>query len=187
MHCLSRVGWCAGVYLAPAPETSKISRASEMHEALFFCRSYCIGLSSTAVCFCLQMIAPLVTALLGFTLLPTPTYRGVSAPRVSEPFTLSADRIRRRDAIGAAVLGVAMVPAARSDAEEPSYPKVKITTTAGAMEFELWSDVAPKHVESFLKLTKQGFYDGGAFHRIIPGFVIQGGDPNAKVGYGPVR
>ena len=156
MHCFSRVGWCAGVYIAPAPDTSKLSRASEMHQALFF------RFITAAWCFCLQMIAPLVTALLGFTLLPTPTYRGVSAPRVSEPFTLSADRIRRRDAIGAAVLGVAMVPAARSDAEEPSYPKVKITTTAGAMEFELWSDVAPKHVESFLKLTKQGFYDGGA-------------------------
>ena len=53
------------------------------------------------------------------------------------------------------------------------------------MEFELWDDVAPKHVASFLKLTQSGFYDGGAFHRIIPGFVIQGGDPNAKVGYGP--
>ncbi|KAL3905586.1 MAG: hypothetical protein SGPRY_010861 [Prymnesium sp.] len=53
------------------------------------------------------------------------------------------------------------------------------------MEFELWDDVAPKHVASFLKLSQSGFYDGGAFHRIIPGFVIQGGDPNAKVGYGP--
>ena len=53
------------------------------------------------------------------------------------------------------------------------------------MQFELYDDVAPKHVESFQKLAKQGFFDGGAFHRIIPGFVIQGGDPNAKVGYGP--
>jgi len=60
-----------------------------------------------------------------------------------------------------------------------------MVTTAGVMEFELWNDVAPKHVDSFLKLTREGFYDGGAFHRIIPGFVIQGGDPNAKVGYGP--
>ena len=46
---------------------------------------------------------------------------------------------------------------------------------------QLWDDVAPKHVASFLKLTQSGFYDTGAFHRIIPGFVIQGGDPNAKV------
>jgi len=62
---------------------------------------------------------------------------------------------------------------------------LSMMTTEGEMQFELWNDVAPKHVESFLKLTKQGFFDGGAFHRIIPGFVIQGGDPNAKVGYGP--
>ena len=144
-------------------------------------------MESPALSLPLTMIAPLVTVLLGFTLHPSPIYRGVAAPRASEPLTLSADRIRRRDAVTSAVLGVAMVPAARSDAEEPSYPKVKITTTAGVMDFELWNDVAPKHVESFLKLTKQGFYDGGAFHRIIPGFVIQGGDPNAKVGYGPVR
>eukprot|EP00316_Scyphosphaera_apsteinii_P022642 CAMPEP_0119336894 /NCGR_PEP_ID=MMETSP1333-20130426/92897_1 /TAXON_ID=418940 /ORGANISM="Scyphosphaera apsteinii, Strain RCC1455" /LENGTH=166 /DNA_ID=CAMNT_0007347813 /DNA_START=300 /DNA_END=800 /DNA_ORIENTATION=+ len=60
-----------------------------------------------------------------------------------------------------------------------------MTTTAGEMQFELWDDVAPKHVASFVKLANEGFFDGGAFHRIIPGFVIQGGDPNAKVGYGP--
>jgi len=81
----------------------------------------------------------------------------------------------------AAVLGVSTIPANA----EGSYPKIRMTTTAGDMEFELWDDVAPKHVTSFIKLTKSGFFDGGAFHRIIPGFVIQGGDPNAKVGYGP--
>lgn len=45
--------------------------------------------------------------------------------------------------------------------------------------------MAPKTVENFVKLANQGFYDGQCFHRIIPGFVIQGGDPNSKVGYGP--
>lgn len=53
------------------------------------------------------------------------------------------------------------------------------------MEFEFWSDVAPKTVENFKSLAKTGYFDGQAFHRIIKGFVIQGGDPNSKVGYGP--
>jgi peptidyl-prolyl cis-trans isomerase B (cyclophilin B) len=55
-----------------------------------------------------------------------------------------------------------------------------ITTTAGEMVVEFWPDVAPKTVENFKKLAKQGFYDGTAFHRIIKGFMIQGGDPNTK-------
>jgi peptidyl-prolyl cis-trans isomerase B (cyclophilin B) len=55
-----------------------------------------------------------------------------------------------------------------------------IKTTMGEMVLELWPDVAPKHVENFKKLAKQGFYDGTAFHRIIPGFMAQGGDPNTK-------
>lgn len=55
-----------------------------------------------------------------------------------------------------------------------------IKTSAGEMVLELWPDVAPKTVENFKKLAKQGFYDGTAFHRIIKGFMIQGGDPNTK-------
>ena len=55
-----------------------------------------------------------------------------------------------------------------------------IKTTEGEMVLEFWSDVAPKHVENFKKLSKQGFYDGTAFHRIIKGFMIQGGDPLTK-------
>src|SRR5678810_419494 len=43
-----------------------------------------------------------------------------------------------------------------------------------------WPDVAPKTVENFKKLAKQGFYDGTAFHRIVKGFMIQGGDPTTK-------
>ena len=48
------------------------------------------------------------------------------------------------------------------------------------MVVEFWPEVAPKTVENFKKLAKQGFYDGTAFHRIIKGFMIQGGDPNTK-------
>jgi len=60
-----------------------------------------------------------------------------------------------------------------------------ITTTAGDMVFEFWPEVAPETVKNFKKLAKTGYFDGQAFHRIIKGFVIQGGDPNTKVGYGP--
>ena len=55
-----------------------------------------------------------------------------------------------------------------------------ITTTEGTMVLEFWPDVAPGHVENFKKLAKQGFYDGTCFHRVIKGFMIQGGDPLTK-------
>ena len=55
-----------------------------------------------------------------------------------------------------------------------------IKTSAGEMVLEFWPDVAPKTVENFKTLAKKGFYDGTAFHRIIKGFMIQGGDPLTK-------
>src|SRR4051794_12297152 len=57
------------------------------------------------------------------------------------------------------------------------YPRAIISTDQGDMTVELWDDVAPKHVENFLKLADAGFYNNLIFHRIIPGFVIQGGCP----------
>jgi peptidyl-prolyl cis-trans isomerase B (cyclophilin B) len=57
-----------------------------------------------------------------------------------------------------------------------------ITTTYGEMTVAFWPDVAPKTVENFKKLVSEGFYDGTAFHRIIKGFMIQGGCPNTKEG-----
>jgi len=53
-------------------------------------------------------------------------------------------------------------------------------TTEGEMVIEFWPDVAPKTVENFKTLAKKGFYDGTAFHRIMRGFMIQGGDPYTK-------
>ena len=50
----------------------------------------------------------------------------------------------------------------------------------GKIELELYSDVAPKTVENFLGLVNEGFYDGLIFHRVIPGFMIQGGDPQGN-------
>ena len=56
----------------------------------------------------------------------------------------------------------------------------RITTTEGEMVLEFWPDVAPKTVENFKALAQKGFYDGTCFHRIIKGFMIQGGDPLTK-------
>lgn len=55
-----------------------------------------------------------------------------------------------------------------------------IQTSEGTMVLEFWPDVAPGHVENFKKLARQGFYDGTCFHRVIKGFMIQGGDPLTK-------
>lgn len=55
-----------------------------------------------------------------------------------------------------------------------------LETSMGNITIEFMPDVAPKHVENFKKLAKSGFYDGTTFHRVIPGFMIQGGDPNSK-------
>jgi cyclophilin family peptidyl-prolyl cis-trans isomerase len=58
-------------------------------------------------------------------------------------------------------------------------------TNHGAIAIELFDDDAPKTVENFLKLARDGFYDGVIFHRIIPDFMIQGGDPTGTGSGGP--
>jgi peptidyl-prolyl cis-trans isomerase B (cyclophilin B) len=55
-----------------------------------------------------------------------------------------------------------------------------IETKFGSMEIRFFPDIAPNHVNNFIELAKKGFYDGTTFHRVIPGFMIQGGDPNSK-------
>lgn len=67
-------------------------------------------------------------------------------------------------------------------AQAPSGPgpRALIETKLGAIEVRLFPDKAPKHVENFVKLAKQGFYNKTIFHRVIPGFMIQGGDPTTK-------
>jgi peptidyl-prolyl cis-trans isomerase B (cyclophilin B) len=88
-------------------------------------------------------------------------------------------------------LGLAFVaaPARSEDKKEEkketaamSEPKevAVIKTSEGEMVAEFWPDVAPKTVANFKKLAKSGFYDGTAFHRVIKGFMIQGGDPLTK-------
>ena len=58
--------------------------------------------------------------------------------------------------------------------------KAIVNTNLGNIQFELLADIAPETVRNFIKLAKSGFYDGTLFHRVIPKFMIQGGDPNTK-------
>ena len=68
-------------------------------------------------------------------------------------------------------------PAAAAPATTDTNEVGVITTSLGVMVVEFYPDVAPHHVANFKKLAQSGFYDGTAFHRVIPGFMIQGGDP----------
>lgn len=89
----------------------------------------------------------------------------------------------------ALVAGVA--PRAAAAESQPAGKKSKtmdvitIKTAKGTIKFTLLPQYAPKHVESFLTLTKKKFYDGLVFHRVVPGFVIQGGDPAGNGSGGP--
>ncbi len=63
---------------------------------------------------------------------------------------------------------------------EDNGVKAIIDTGYGEIELKFFPDSAPGHVNNFTDLAKEGFYDGTIFHRVIPGFMIQGGDPNTK-------
>lgn len=58
----------------------------------------------------------------------------------------------------------------------------EVKTSKGDIHIRFFPDVAPNHVKNFIDLAQKGFYTGTKFHRIIPGFMIQGGDPNTKTG-----
>lgn len=63
--------------------------------------------------------------------------------------------------------------------------QVRITTNKGDIVFTFYPDDAPQHSAAFLKLAENGFYDGLKFHRVEPGFVVQGGDPDGNGTGGP--
>ncbi len=69
-----------------------------------------------------------------------------------------------------------------SKAEIKNMAKTRaiIETKLGNIEIEFFPEKAPNHVDNFIGLARKGFYDGTAFHRVIPGFMVQGGDPNSK-------
>lgn len=85
---------------------------------------------------------------------------------------------------GSLVLGMGALFAAdkapAGKAEGTKGPRAIIKTKFGDIDVVFFPEKAPKHVENFIALAKSGFYNGTIFHRVIPGFMIQGGDPNTK-------
>ena len=68
----------------------------------------------------------------------------------------------------------------KGEIKKMAETRAVIETKFGNIELKFFPDVAPNHVNNFIELAKKGFYDGTTFHRVIPGFMIQGGDPNSK-------
>jgi len=68
----------------------------------------------------------------------------------------------------------------KEELKKMSETTAVIQTKFGNITLKFFPDVAPGHVKNFIDLAKKGFYDGTTFHRVIPGFMIQGGDPNSK-------
>jgi cyclophilin family peptidyl-prolyl cis-trans isomerase len=92
-----------------------------------------------------------------------------------------------------AIVCIAGLTARETLADPKAAPKAKekvsmdysnkvaeLHTTAGEIDIRFFPDVAPNHVKNFIDLAEKGFYNGTKFHRVIPGFMIQGGDPNTK-------
>jgi peptidyl-prolyl cis-trans isomerase B (cyclophilin B) len=84
----------------------------------------------------------------------------------------------------ALLLGSAVFAGDEKKAENPtmnaSNEVAVIKTSEGDLVVQFWNDAAPNTIENFKKLARSGFYDGTIFHRIVKGFMIQGGDPNSK-------
>jgi cyclophilin family peptidyl-prolyl cis-trans isomerase len=72
-----------------------------------------------------------------------------------------------------------------TEAKADDLPRVKLTTSKGEITLELFENEAPQTVANFLTLAKQGFYDGSPFHRVLPGFMAQGGSKTADGEGGP--
>jgi peptidyl-prolyl cis-trans isomerase B (cyclophilin B) len=68
----------------------------------------------------------------------------------------------------------------KEDIKKMAETRAVIETKFGNIELRFFPEVAPNHVKNFIELAKKGFYDGTTFHRVIPGFMIQGGDPNSR-------
>ena len=87
--------------------------------------------------------------------------------------------IARAKILSLILIGCLLMTSIHAHANDQAAEAV-IETKYGQIELVFYPDIAPRHVENFLSLARAGFYDGTIFHRVIPGFMIQGGDPNTK-------
>ena len=88
--------------------------------------------------------------------------------------------IARANALSQILIGYLLLMTSISTHANENTAEAVIDTKYGQIELVFYPDIAPRHVENFLSLARAGFYDGTIFHRVIPGFMIQGGDPNTK-------
>ncbi len=72
------------------------------------------------------------------------------------------------------------ITVSKEEIKKMAETQAVIETKFGNITLKFFPDAAPGHVKNFIDLAKKGFYDGTTFHRVIPGFMIQGGDPNSK-------
>ena len=84
------------------------------------------------------------------------------------------------NALSQILIGYLLLMTSISTHANENTAEAVIDTKYGQIELVFYPDIAPRHVENFLSLARAGFYDGTIFHRVIPGFMIQGGDPNTK-------
>src|SRR3989338_698665 len=108
----------------------------------------------------------------------TPSYgeRGALIAKKDNPSGLP----EHDDALEIPIMFTKNTTAAPASSAEPAASTAVVETNHGPVTIEFFSELAPKTVENFLKLARAGFYDGTKFHRVIKGFMIQGGDPLSK-------
>ncbi len=108
-----------------------------------------------------------------------------AAPAVPQPATApAAPSAPPAPAAPAAGAGLTK-PADQLTVEEMQKMQAVLETSAGTIKFKFFPQQAPNHCRNFIKLAQSGFYNGLIFHRVIPGFMIQGGDPNGNGSGGP--
>jgi cyclophilin family peptidyl-prolyl cis-trans isomerase len=98
--------------------------------------------------------------------------------------TSTTSTVTETTATEAAVTAPPSAPAKEEQKQMSSYDNkvAELHTSQGEIDIRFFPDVAPNHVKNFLDLAEKGFYNGTKFHRVIPGFMIQGGDPNTISG-----